>query len=73
MSDLRFEGTASRDVSPARRGFHLDKANAKFMSVCSDCDCPLCASSIWRTAPFFSALVPQMTTSQPAAASSLVT
>ena len=35
MSNLRFEDTASRDVGPARRGFHLDKANAKFMGVCS--------------------------------------
>ena len=30
-----FEGTASRDVIPARRGFHLYKVNAKFMGVCS--------------------------------------
>ena len=30
-----FEGTAIRDVSPARRGFHLSKANAKLMGVCS--------------------------------------
>ena len=35
MSNLRFEDTASRDVTSARRGFHLDKANAKFMGVCS--------------------------------------
>ena len=36
MSELRFsEDTAVRDVSPARRGFHLDKVNAKFMGVCS--------------------------------------
>ena len=36
MSKLRFgDDTASRDVTPARRGFHLDKANAKFMGVCS--------------------------------------
>ena len=31
----RFEETALRDVSPARRGFHLSKGNAKFMGVCS--------------------------------------
>lgn len=35
MSNLRFEDTAVRDVTPARRGFHLDKANAKLMGVCS--------------------------------------
>ena len=36
MSKLRFgDDTASRDVTPARRGFHLDKANAKLMGVCS--------------------------------------
>ena len=35
MSNLHFEDTAPRDVGPARRGFHLDKANAKFMGVCS--------------------------------------
>ena len=36
MSELRFsEDTAVRDVSPARRGFHLDKVNAKLMGVCS--------------------------------------
>lgn len=37
MSDLRFEDAPVREVSlsPARRGFHLDKANAKFMGVCS--------------------------------------
>ena len=35
MSDLRFEHRGSRDGLPARRGFHLDKANAKFMGVCS--------------------------------------
>ena len=35
MSNLHFEDTASRDVTPTRRGFHLDKANAKFMGVCS--------------------------------------
>ena len=31
----RFEDTATRAVSPARHGFHLSKANAKFMGVCS--------------------------------------
>ena len=35
MSDLRFEDTAVRDVTPACRGFHLDKVNAKLMGVCS--------------------------------------
>ena len=36
MSELRFsDDTAIRDVSPARRGFHLGKANAKLMGVCS--------------------------------------
>ena len=36
MSDIRFsDDTAVRDVTPARRGFHLDKANAKLMGVCS--------------------------------------
>ena len=35
MSDLHFEDRGSRDIKPARRGFHLDKANAKFMGVCS--------------------------------------
>ena len=36
MSNLRFsDDTAIRDVTPARRGFHLDKVNAKFMGVCS--------------------------------------
>ena len=36
MSNLRFEDSAVRDVTPApRRGFRLDKANAKFMGVCS--------------------------------------
>ncbi len=35
MSNLRFEDTAMRDVTRARRGFHLDKVNAKFMGVCS--------------------------------------
>ena len=35
MSNLRFEATAPRDVTPTCRGFHLDKANAKFMGVCS--------------------------------------
>ena len=36
MSNLRFsDDTAIRDVTPARRGFHLDKANARFMGVCS--------------------------------------
>ena len=35
MSNLHFEDTASRDVGPARRGFHLDKVNAKLMGVCS--------------------------------------
>ena len=31
----RFEDTAVRDLTPARRGFHLSKANAKLMGVCS--------------------------------------
>ena len=36
MSELRFEDSAVRDVTPARRrSFHLDKVNAKFMGVCS--------------------------------------
>ena len=35
MSNLHFENTAARDVSSARRGFHLSKADAKFMGVCS--------------------------------------
>ena len=36
MSDIRFsDDTAIRDVTPARRGFHLDKVNAKLMGVCS--------------------------------------
>ena len=35
MSDLRFEHNALRDVTPARRGFHLSKVDAKFMGVCS--------------------------------------
>ena len=35
MSNLHFEDRGSRDVTPARRGFHLSKANAKFMGVCS--------------------------------------
>ena len=36
MSNLRFEDSPVRDVTSApRRGFHLDKANAKFMGVCS--------------------------------------
>lgn len=36
MSDLRFEDSPVRDVTTtARKGFHLDKANAKFMGVCS--------------------------------------
>ena len=36
MSNLRFEDSPIRDVTSApRRGFHLDKANAKFMGVCS--------------------------------------
>ena len=35
MSGLRFEDTAVRDVTAARRGFHLDKVNAKLMGVCS--------------------------------------
>ena len=36
MSNLRFgDDTAPRDVTPARRGFHLDKVNAKLMGVCS--------------------------------------
>ena len=35
MSELRFgDDTAIRDA-PARRGFHLGKANAKLMGVCS--------------------------------------
>jgi len=36
VSNLRFEDSPIRDVTSApRRGFHLDKANAKFMGVCS--------------------------------------
>ena len=35
MSNLHFEDTGSHDVTPARRGFHLDKVNAKLMGVCS--------------------------------------
>ena len=36
MSGLSFEDSAVRGVTPARRrGFHLDKVNAKFMGVCS--------------------------------------
>ena len=36
MSNLRFsDDTAVRDVTSARRGFRFDKANAKFMGVCS--------------------------------------
>ena len=36
MSDIRFsDDTAVRDVTPARRGFHLHRANAKLMGVCS--------------------------------------
>ena len=36
MSNLRFEDSPVRDLTPApRRGFHLDKANAKLMGVCS--------------------------------------
>ena len=36
MNDLRFEDSPVRDVTHApRRGFRLDKANAKFMGVCS--------------------------------------
>ena len=36
MSNLRFEDSPVRDVTSApRRGFHLDKANAKLMGVCS--------------------------------------
>ena len=36
MSNLRFEDSPIRDVTSApRRSFHLDKANAKFMGVCS--------------------------------------
>ena len=36
MSNLRFEDSPVRDVTSApRRGFRLDKANAKFMGVCS--------------------------------------
>ena len=35
MSNLRFEDTPVRDVTSApRRGFRLDKANAKLMGVC---------------------------------------
>ena len=33
---VRFEDSPVRDMIPApRRGFHLDKANAKLMGVCS--------------------------------------
>ena len=33
---VRFEDSPVRDIAPApRRGFHLDKANAKLMGVCS--------------------------------------
>ena len=33
---VRFEDSPVRDITPApRRGFHLDKANAKLMGVCS--------------------------------------
>lgn len=36
MSGLRFEDDSSRAITTApRRGFHLDKAHAKFMGVCS--------------------------------------
>jgi phage shock protein PspC (stress-responsive transcriptional regulator) len=36
VSRLSFEDSPVRDVTPAkRRGFHLDKANAKLMGVCS--------------------------------------
>ena len=36
MSELRFEDSPVRVVSASpRRGFRLDKANAKFMGVCS--------------------------------------
>ena len=35
MSGLRFEDSPVRDLTPTRRGFHLDKANAKLMGVCS--------------------------------------
>ena len=36
MSELRFEDSPVREVSVTpRRGFRLDKANAKFMGVCS--------------------------------------
>lgn len=36
MSRLSFEDNTVRDITPApRRGFHLDKANAKLMGVCS--------------------------------------
>ena len=37
MSELRFEDTPVREVSATqpRRRFHLDKANAKLMGVCS--------------------------------------
>lgn len=36
MSGLRFEDAPVRDMTNApRRGFRLDKANAKFMGVCS--------------------------------------
>ena len=36
MSNLRFEDSPVRDVTPApRRGFRLDKTNAKVLGVCS--------------------------------------
>jgi phage shock protein PspC (stress-responsive transcriptional regulator) len=35
VSGLSFEDAPVRHVTPARRGFHLDKVNAKFMGVCS--------------------------------------
>lgn len=36
MSELRFEDAPVRSVaSTPRQGFRLDKANAKFMGVCS--------------------------------------
>jgi phage shock protein PspC (stress-responsive transcriptional regulator) len=35
VSNLSFEDSPVRDVSSAPRGFRLDKANAKFMGVCS--------------------------------------
>ena len=36
MSELRFGDAPVRAIAPARRrGFHLDKTNAKLMGVCS--------------------------------------